>query len=73
MGGDVRDSRNWEADPKYSMQFWFISHLLVDQSYKDFMDNDDANILQHISVERSTASTRKSFRRSRRNGTSFLK
>ncbi|KAG2229655.1 hypothetical protein INT48_000616 [Thamnidium elegans] len=91
MGGDVRDSRNWEVDPKYSMQFWFISHLLVDQSYDDFMDNDDANILrkeyvgddsddsdednngEHISAERSTASTRKSFRRSRRNGTSFLK
>ncbi|KAI8079282.1 hypothetical protein BDF21DRAFT_340043 [Thamnidium elegans] len=91
MGGDVRDSRNWEVDPKYSMQFWFISHLLVDQSYDDFMDNDDANILrkeyvgddsddsdednngEHISAERSTASTRKSFRRSRKNGTSFLK
>ncbi|KAI7897309.1 uncharacterized protein EV154DRAFT_390139, partial [Mucor mucedo] len=31
MGGDVRDTRNWVVDPKYSLQFWFISHLLVDQ------------------------------------------
>lgn len=76
-GGDVRDSRNWVVDPKYSIQFWFISHLLVEQTYddcfdkkraeivhKEYMSDNDvnnSNNFEHISAERSTASERRSF------------
>lgn len=40
IGGDVRDTRNWVVDPKYSLQFWFLSHLLVDQTYDDCFDRE---------------------------------
>lgn len=45
MGGDIRDTRNWVVDPKYSLQFWFISHLLVDQNYDDCIDIENVNII----------------------------
>ena len=40
MGGDVRDTRNWTIDAKYSLKFWFISHQLVDQTYDDCFDKE---------------------------------
>lgn len=85
MGGDVRDTRNWTIDAKYSLKFWFISHQLVDQTYDDCFDKEDAdNVVreymgnnndsdsedgghQHMSAERSTASTHKAFNRHKRN------
>lgn len=85
MGGDVRDTRNWTIDAKYSLKFWFISHQLVDQTYDDCFDKEDAdNVVreymgnnndtdsedgghQHMSAERSTASTHKAFNRHKKN------
>lgn len=64
MGGDVRDTRNWVVDPKYSLQFWFISHSLVDQNYddcfdveglqnvaKEFMNNEDEEVVPNKSSD----------------------
>jgi hypothetical protein len=45
MGGDVRDTRNWVIDPKYSLKFWFISHQLVDQTYDGCFDKEGAAII----------------------------
>lgn len=45
MGGDIRDTRNWVIDPRYSLKFWFLSHQLVDQSYDDCIDHSTSSIV----------------------------
>jgi hypothetical protein len=79
MGGDVRDTRNWVIDPKYSLKFWFISHQLVDQTYDDCIGKESMNIVhkecmkdndnysdtdnEYTSAKRSTTEPHKPFTR----------
>jgi hypothetical protein len=50
-GGDVRDSRNWVVDPKYSMKYWFICHQLVEQTYDDCINDEGVDHINKVYME----------------------
>ncbi|KAI8087705.1 uncharacterized protein B0P05DRAFT_465568 [Gilbertella persicaria] len=45
LGGDVRNSRNWSVGADYSVKFWYLSHLVVDQTYNDCIDAKESQII----------------------------